>query len=171
MPFATGEDFVSKCDRRLAASLCTSDDDSPVDPATVYDHPRVLGALQSATDLIKSVSAIANKYSDDDLQSLADAGDQFLVSLTCWLAMGELLGSRGVNKDQIPPYVERADQWVEKLRIGEKIFNLAGARDKGNVQTGAASTLQLRKAGLMTALAMGPFLPIPERDADARRGW
>lgn len=121
--------------------------------------------------MIKSVSAIANKYSDDDLQALADTGDQFIVSLTCWLAMGELLGSRGVNKDQIPPYVERAEGHLDMLRKGEKIFNIAGARDKGNVQTGSASTVQLRNAGLTTAFAFGKFLPYPEGDPSARRGW
>lgn len=169
MAFAAGTDIVLVVDRRDLAGLCTDDDAAPVNPATVETNAKVLDALEGASEIIVSAAVIANKYRREDLQDLADSGNAFIKRLTCWIAHGELLGGRGIQREQIPPYVKRAESWVDDLRDGKRIFDLEANRDKGNVQTGKASLLTLQDDGIAMSYAQGRFLPAPMTDRGRRR--
>lgn len=159
MAYADGSDLVSTMDRRDLANLLTEDADSPVDPSNVEGHPVAQDALEMGAARIKGACLIANKYTEEDLDRLAAQQDMLIVRLNCWLAIGELLGRRGVQKDNIPPYVARAEEWIKELKKGEMLFNVTDNRDKGNVQTGTAEAGLLENQGFVTANLQGRFFP------------
>lgn len=158
MAYATTAQLCQQFDRRDIAGMC-SETDTPVVPATVESNPIALMALEQASARIRSAAMIAGKYSEADLETLASTQDAFLVDLTCQLAFGQLLNRRGVQREKLPPVVERAENWLAALRLGEAILNVADNIDKGNMQTHTPTTVTLADAGFVTSVAAGKYFP------------
>lgn len=162
MAFATTAQLCQEFDRRDIAGLCSESDSVIVPAASVESNPIAQAAMEKGAALIVSAAAVANKYTEAELESLAASGDQFIIQLNCNLSMGLLLKRRSVQRPaEEPQAVKEANQWLAALRLGEMIFNLPNARDAGNVKTVAADVVELRNAGLISGVAAGRFFPMP----------
>lgn len=157
MAYATGEQFVLALDPRDIADF-VSNSATSVDPATVSTNPTVLAALERATGMIRGAAMIANKYTEANLQTLANANDPFIVHLTCMLAAGELYARRSLAEKEPPYYVKRAEEWLAALRLGELIFNVAANKVAGNPTIGTATIQELQDQRLIAA--EGRFFPL-----------
>lgn len=139
MAYASAADLVNRYDARIIGDVI-GDADQRVTEANLASNAKVQAALEDATGQIKSAATVANKYTEDSLQTLADAQDPLLVRMTCDLAMGYLLNRRHLSTE---PYeaVRRAEDWLALLRLGERVLNLQENKDAGNVNAGYITTL------------------------------
>lgn len=145
MAYATPEQLVARFDARVIGQLV---DDSGVEITSLAANNYVLEALDDASGQIRSAALVANKYTETNLDDLAADNDPFLVRLTCTLAYGFLRNRRGMGTENLPE-VERAENWLAALRLGERIFNIQDNADAGNVHYSTISLAQRRETNLL----------------------
>jgi phage gp36-like protein len=131
-PYATATDLTKRFDARVIGDL-VNDQNTRVDPTSLATNANVLAALDDATSIINSAVLVANRYDVDDLAAMKDIDAALLIRLTCNLAYGLLVMRRGQSVEKLDPYQD-ALKMLDHLRAGDRVFNIAGNEDAGNVQ-------------------------------------
>jgi len=134
LAYATAEQLLDRYDPREIGDL-VSEDENRVPERDLLNNSKLNRALEDASAQIRSAAFVAEKYSNVDLEGLAKAQDAFLVQITCDLAFGRLLTSRSLATEIVPD-VERAQQWLALLRLGERIFPITANAQAGNATHG-----------------------------------
>lgn len=145
MAYATPEQLIMRYDARVIGQLL---DDSGVQIDNISANTVALEAMDDASGQIRSAALVANKYTEDDLNTLAANHDAFLVKLTCDLAYGFLKNRRAID-GEIPPQVKEANQWLAMLRFGERILNVQANADAGNVSHSTISLVERQQTNLL----------------------
>ena len=140
MAYITPDDVVLRYDRRRVAELLTTNDASPVDPDDLSGNASLLELCEDASSEIDSAVTVGNRYSRDDLTTLAASASEgaMLRRLACDLVWGNLLifkglGDANVNA-QAPRYLE-AKETLKRLNNGDLVFGLDANRDAGLPKT------------------------------------
>ncbi len=122
MAYVTPEQFLDRYDLRDVGDLVSKDGER-VTESGLQNNSKLLRALEDASGQVRSACRVGNKYSIEDLETLAKDQDPFLVQIVCDLTLGRLMTSRSLTAE-ITPDVERAQQWVALLRLGERILEV-----------------------------------------------
>jgi phage gp36-like protein len=137
MAYASGSDMVVRYDvRRLGQWL--SDSDTPVADADVPGNATLAALLADASEMLNSAAFVGKRYSRANLTALASAdGGPFLKRIVCDLAFGMLAARRGYSArelDELAPNWQWAQQQLELLRLGERIFDFTANAGAGLAQ-------------------------------------
>jgi hypothetical protein len=124
--FADPADLIVAYDSRRVRELC-SDTGTPIGTGDVATDPVLLVMLARATEMILSHARKGNRYSEEELQTLADSATAGydVTGLTCDLAFGYLVMRRGIGMadvDRLSPQYRMGLQRLEQLANGEEIF-------------------------------------------------
>lgn len=141
MAYATPEQLAARFDARVIAEN-TVDNDRTEISTDLSSNLVVLEALEDASAQIRSAALVANNYTEDELSTLAESQDAFLVRLCCTLAVGYILNRRSMGKEPLPPTIEQAEQWLAMLRLGERIFNVADNSAAGTMRSSVLTSSQ-----------------------------
>ncbi len=128
-PYASPQDLLERYDVRTVGELA-SDTGIPLTAQQMKTSARILAAILDASGALESACIVGNRYTPHDLQSLTGASANFCKMLVCDLAMGRLVMARP-TKDETPQFYTMALQWLERLRLGERIFGLQETADAG----------------------------------------
>lgn len=141
--FALPADLILYYDSRRVSQLVTDTGT----PATDLDNNAVvLAMLARATEEILSHALKGKKYTEDELQELADSptSGYFLVGLCCDLAYGYLVQRRGTgaaDMDRQAPSFKTAQLKLLQLADGSEIFPRISSDEHGDA--GTPSTVDL----------------------------
>lgn len=157
--FATGQDLITYYDARVIGDLL-SDAGVRVSEAQIPSNPKVLAMLARATGEIKAALTANRRYTEDELEDLAAANDEFLKGLCVELAYGYLIQRRGTD-DEIPPQVNQAKLTILGIRQGEIVLDSDEHREAGLTQS---SYLTLSKRSEVNMVAdRRRFFPARDR--------
>lgn len=122
--FATPADMVTYYDERRLKGLL-SDSGTPV--TDLENNAILLALLARATEEILAHALRGKKYSEDELQALADSETSgfYLVSICCDLAYGYLVSRRGISTtdvDRQAPAFKGALARLNDLAEGIEVF-------------------------------------------------
>ena len=134
IPYASPADIRDAHDFRQCGDFLNDDGTRVTTTAAVDANSKVTAALMKASGLIEMACTRGNKYSVEDLQSLAGAGRAALVDLCVELAWWKLNVRRW--KDKVPVETQMALNILDSLSSGERIFPLADQANAGNPQNG-----------------------------------
>ena len=126
MAFLTPAQFVKVYDTRRVQQLL-SDTGTPVASGDLATDENLLNLLAESTEMILSAVQVGTKYTEDELQDLADSSTSgYLVRRLCAdLAYGLLVARRGTSAadmDRLAPNWKFAQFQLQQLREGTLIF-------------------------------------------------
>lgn len=124
MAYATGDDLAARKDVNTIRDLAT-DDEAPVDLSNINTNANIVAALADASGEVDSALLVGGVYTTDDLASLTANSLAKLKRITCEIAMAFLFARRPkYDEDGYDKALERADKWLERLRKGERVFEV-----------------------------------------------
>ena len=145
MAFATASDLSARFDERTIKDL-SSDDDTP---AASVDNAIVTAALEDGAGRIRSAITVARIYSDDDLSDLTGDSLSLIKRLNCELAMAHLMGRRpekyGNEDGGFKQVKQDVEDFLDRLRKGERLFGIEAAKDAGLPTIDGPSTVDYRR--------------------------
>jgi phage gp36-like protein len=124
MAFASPSDLIERYDARIVADLAS---DSGTPAGDVATDTRILTALDDGAGRILAACLNGQIYTEDDLNALTGSSLALLKRINCELAMVFLMGRRPEKfaSDDYRQAMESAEQYLELLRKGERLFNVA----------------------------------------------
>lgn len=143
MAYLTRAEFLDRYDPRRVGSL-VSDNDTRVPQATMEAGDDILDAiLADAESFINSALHASDRYEETDLAALTGDDLAILKRLNADIAYGLLIQRRGhvgsVLETEAPGY-SFAMQFLQMLRTGERVLNIATAKRAGNPTNQKLST-------------------------------
>lgn len=128
MSYATITDFTNAYDSRILGDLVS---DSNVRVIQLFGNPVLQAILDQAAGQIDTAAYQSQRYSNLDLTSLTGQDLAVLVRLNVDIGYGLLRQRRG-ERLQLYPQVLKAEQMLEDLRLGKRVFAVGGAEVAGN---------------------------------------
>lgn len=129
-------EFTTFYDARRVGELL-SDTGAEVAPGDVGSSQLLADLISAATGEINTVCLQGRRYTEQNLQDILTAGGatkQALNQLCADLVFGMLLARRGYGPDvmeRLAPRYKAAQQTLEALYLGKKVFNLSDVIDAG----------------------------------------
>lgn len=125
-PLITNAIFFDYCDHRWIAKNIL-DDNTAATLADMLDTNTTAGArlerlITAASEQLMSAASVAARYSEDDVRTY---GGELSRMITAGLAIGPILDRRGravENYDKMSAQYNKATDYIEQLRRGERIF-------------------------------------------------
>jgi hypothetical protein len=148
MAFADSDDLILFYDSRRCRELA-SDTGTPIALGDLETDPVITAVLAKATEQVLSHARYGKRYSEEDLQELADDAERgwMLRSLTCDLAFASLIMRRGTGAadvDRLSPNYKMALATLQQLAAGAMIFpRLTGPDEEQTADAGTASIADL----------------------------
>jgi len=146
--YATVEDLTLRFDERLLAELA-SDTGEPAQD--IAGSARIAAALEEASGQVEAAALAGKRYTAEDLAALTGNARALLVGLVCDLAMSRLLRVRGQSaaSEQAERLRERAEQYLDALARGERIFGVAKAAQAGLPTIGGPTASDYARLNLL----------------------
>ncbi|MDE2102952.1 MAG: DUF1320 family protein [Patescibacteria group bacterium] len=157
--YAAPSDLLARYDARTIGNL-VSDSGSTVSSSSLLTDPNVAAALASASGLLQAALLQGERYSIEDLTSLTDNSQAYLVQLCCEIAFAKLYERRPwSDSKQRGEAIQRANDALELLRTGKHIFALQTDEGAGVPNITGATTPQRRELNLICDRATPYFYP------------
>lgn len=131
--YCTPAIFLEYYDARQVGDL-VGDAGTRVSSASLLTDTNVQNALNWASGEIEAACLVADKYSVADLQALTGMSLARLQGLCADLAIWKLM-QRRLPQVQITEGYRAAQETLERLRLGERIFGLQEQADAGTPNT------------------------------------
>lgn len=120
MSYATPADLVARKDQRTLADLAS---DTGTPSTDVLTDPVIQAALDDASGKVESALMNGQLYSLDDIAGFTGNSLALLKRITCEVAMAYLLARRpGYDEDGYKKALDAADEWLNQIRKGERVF-------------------------------------------------
>ncbi|MGH2621024.1 MAG: hypothetical protein ACRDHG_10710 [Anaerolineales bacterium] len=132
--YCSAADFVKYIDVRMIRDL-VRDDGTRANLADMLTEPVLTEALLAASGEVESACLVGNRYTPTDLLALTGASAAKLRRMVAWLAVDIIYERRGYVDRELPAGIEKAENGLERLRQGERIFGLQEQMDAGNSRT------------------------------------
>jgi len=146
--YATATDLAARYDENTIKDLA-SDTGEPVDDITT--DPKVLAALDDASGRVESAITVARIYSAADLAGLTGNTLALLKRITCELAMVFLIQRRPEKyaDEALERMKAGAEDFLDRLRKGERLFAVEAARDAGLPEIDGPSAITYNRLNMI----------------------
>ena len=126
-----------------------SDTGEPV--ADVTDDERVLAALEDASGRMDAAVLVSKIYTPTQLSALTGNSLALRKRICCQLAMAYLMGRRleRYGAESLKAANDAAEDYLERLRKGERLFAVDALIDAGLPEIDGPSTTQYRTLNLI----------------------
>lgn len=149
MAYATADDLFNRYDGRVITDLVQDVPGTRDTEAVAKADPKIAIALEDASGEIEAALQYGKRYEISELNSLTGSSRNYLVFLTCLLAMRNILGFKLGTHAQLKSEIDQqATQQIEQLRTGRNVFNLTEHIEAGlidNVGTKGTQEVTLIK--------------------------
>jgi phage gp36-like protein len=123
--YAAPADLIARKSVQTLGDLC-SDSGTRVTPTGLLSDPNLQAALDSASGEIDAALLVCGRYQPSDLTGLAGNAKAHLVRICCEIAWCFLLSRKPTyESEQYKAAMELQDVYLERLRKGENVFNVA----------------------------------------------
>jgi phage gp36-like protein len=159
---ATPADLCKRFDVRLLGDL-VGDAGVRVGMPDLLDHENLQACIDDAWGEIIGALMMSQRYTQDQIDDLADESKQYLIRLNCAIAIGYLLDRRPwEDSDQRAAEMskrERARKELEELRVGKKVLNIEDAKNAGLPEARTPSLSVVTRTNLVVDEARRGFYP------------
>lgn len=152
--YCTGAQFLMFYDPTAVAMLL-SDDGTPV--ADPENDPTLAEFLQSASGKVEAACLVGGKYAPEDLAALTGNMAGFLAQLVADLAWGPLYRRRPNFTPAEIPSEKEANQLLNALGAGTKIFGFVETVDAGVLELDEETTADVEERNMVTFQAQRYF--------------
>jgi phage gp36-like protein len=122
--YAAASDLLARFDNTVVAELC-ADDHQEVPSEDLATNTNLLAALADASGDVESAMLIGERYTTAQLEALTGNSLGKLKRITCTIAMAYLMERRPlVHVSNAERLLKRAEEYLEQLRTGQRIFNV-----------------------------------------------
>lgn len=147
--YAEPSDLISRYDVAVLGDL-VADDGIRVSASDLEDDAVLLEVLQTASGQVEAAMLCGNRYSPDELSGLTGNSASHLKQIVCLIAIAILFERRpAVNSMHADLYLKRADAYLEDLRHGKNLFNLAEALVDANPTISGPSSIDYRNINML----------------------
>ncbi len=148
MAYASPGDLVDRYDERTISELL-SDTEEPV--ADITSNDKLLAILAGASGRVDAALLVSGNYTTDELTSLTGNSLALLKDIVCDLAMGRLLRRRPekIGADSIAAASQDAEDYLDRLRKGERLFDVGSHVDAGQPEVTGPTTLDYARLNLI----------------------
>lgn len=123
--YATIADLISRRDERVVGQLAT-DRDEPLTHDEILASTVVAEALVDASGEVEAAMIAGKRYSPTELAGLTGNSLGLLKKIVTTIAMACLYERRpGIHREAADAYFKQAQEYLERLRTGQNLFNLA----------------------------------------------
>lgn len=131
MPYADVEQMIHRFDERTLKDLCRDDGTAETN---LSSNDRMETALQDATGAIDAACQTGRMYLPSDLTALSGSDRAILRRICCEIALSYLIQARPEKfKDADHPIHKRAQEYLDRFRRGERVFNIESNKNAGVV--------------------------------------
>jgi phage gp36-like protein len=128
--YAEVSDLLARHDNDVVADLC-SDDQHRIPAEDLASNSNLLATLEDASGDVESAMLIGKRYTPAQLDALQGNSRAKLVRITCTIAMAYLLERRPlVHVSNAERLLKRAEEYLEQLRTGQRVFNVEDNLEK-----------------------------------------
>lgn len=147
VPLATPDEMVMFYDENVVADLVSDDGDQETSLAT---NATLLKMLSAAEGRVESACTVAGIYTPDNLALLTGSSLSLLQEIVCAIAMANLLRRRPGKYSEIAESVKEYEEYLDRLRKGERIFGGATeVREAGVVNVDGPTIATYEKLNLI----------------------
>ncbi len=152
MALATADNMLARYDERVIRDLL-SDDGSKV-TGSISSNPKLLELLESASGYVLAAASNGSNYTEAELAGLTGSAAALLADIVCMIAMVKLMRRRGnkMNHEILREWNDSAEQYLDQLRKGQRIFPVAEHQAAGLMTVGGPSVVQIQNMNLITNL-------------------
>ena len=149
MSYITNAEFLQRFDARLIGDL-VQDANSRTSSANLLVDANLSAILADASGWIESACFVGERYSAADLTGLGPNSLAFLKRLVADIALVLLCQRRGFSYKDKFPLLEESMKTLDRLRLGERVFNVSEVKDKGNPTSDVISYATLEGQNLIS---------------------
>lgn len=147
MAYASADDLATFFDSRILQDL-VSDTGDP-DPRW-KTNAKVTTILEAASGRIDAACTVAQHYLASDLTALTGNSLALLKELTCTIAAALLIARRGGKySEEYKEKIAAAEEFLDRLRKGERVFGVEANREAGAVNIEGPTTATYDKLNLI----------------------
>lgn len=168
MAYADPTDLATYFDVNVISDLA-SDDGTPVQDYTTDGN--ITAALSAASGQINAAVMVGEIYVAADLSALTGDDLQLLKEICCQLAMAKLIRRRPekYGNESYQQYVKDAEEYLDRLRKGERLFNLAAQAGAGIPEIDGPTIVTVTNNNLITSRSRNFYID-PGRRLPLGRG-
>lgn len=130
--------MLQRYDARILGDL-VADDGTRVSSGALATDTNLTTALEDASGQILLACHVGARYTEADLSGLSGNSASYLERLTCDLAFAYLRQRRGYDVEQFLN-VRESFNILDRLRLGERVFDVANVKNAGNPSAEAIPT-------------------------------
>jgi len=139
--------MTSFYDESIVADLVS--DGGEQDP-TLSDNPKLLTLLSAAEGRLESACTVAAIYTPTSLAALTGNSLALLQEIICGLTMAALLRRRPGKYDEIRETTKEYEEYLDRLRKGERVFGGATEnRDAGVAEVDGPTVAQYERLNMI----------------------
>lgn len=132
MAYANSSNLIAAFDVRDVRDLA-SDTGTAVDEAALPTSEPIVLALERASGDVDAAAMVGKMYTESDLSQLTGNARSMLIGMVCDRAMAYLMRRRPEKFSDvaIEAILARTDKFLDSLRDGQRVFNVATVLDAG----------------------------------------
>ena len=147
--YATSTQLLERYDANEIADLA-SDEGQAVTRIALLTDSKVAASLSDASGEVEAALLVGGMYTTDQLEGLTGNAAAKLVRMTCDIAMCFLYERRPLyNVDNVAKFRELADKYLDRLRKGENVFNVAANIGAGTPSVDGPTTVGYESLNLV----------------------
>lgn len=156
-PYCTVDQFFAFRDERSVRQLLS--DTGAAVTGELSDNAQLATLLSAASGKVESAACLGQRYVIDsetnDLASLTGNSAAFLAKLVADLAFFDLWKRRPnpTAQQRMPPECEEAEKFLERLRLGERVFGVLESHEAAHVQANVETAARVVERNGVTVIA------------------
>jgi phage gp36-like protein len=160
MAYADASDIIKRYDSRILGNL-VADDGETVDEDDLSANAKLTAALAAASGQVNAAILVGERYAADDLTGLTGDSKEFLKTIVCEIAFGMLWRRKPYTDDNAgrKEAVERADEWLKRLRGGEWVFDIDVKKEAGRPTVETVTRVEAQEQNLIVDQVRSHFFP------------
>ncbi len=156
-PYLTATQLFNYCDLRTLGDWLSDTGNrlggTDPDPTLIAASPVLAELLMAASGELETVALVGGRYTPDDLAALTGAGAAKLREVVAGLVLRRIFRRRPMKAPPRLEVVEDAEQWMDALSQGARIFSTQEAADAGIPETPIDSPDDARARMLSSTIA------------------
>ena len=164
--FVTPSDMIERYDFRMLLRLCFDDDDKH-NKSDLEESSVLITAIDDALGELKAALTVAQMYTPEQIARFTPDSQALARRIVCELALSFLYSRRGGEaRETIKELRFSSEEYLDKLRKGERIFSIRGSAEKeraGHPQLIEPTCVQLQNQNGIVHRAQSYFGGVAKR--------
>ena len=149
MSYASPADLIARKSVQTLGDL-VSDDGTRITPTGLLANVNLQDALNDASGEIEAALLQGNRYQVSDLNALSGNSQGYLKRITCEIAWAFLLSRKPDRRvEELKAALELQDVYLERLRTGKNVFNVAAEIAAGQIAVVVPSVQSVQTKNLI----------------------